>query len=78
MKTEHIIRTKCTDNLLQLLLRSILLQVIYCVPYVGIYDPYIPTSGMVYDNNECTKVQNPRRTRVRESLKAHALDQLPF
>ena len=23
---------------------------------------------------ECTKVQNPRRTRVRESLKAHALD----
>ena len=26
---------------------------------------------------ECTKVQNPRRTRVRESLKAHALDLLP-
>ena len=24
--------------------------------------------------NECTKVQNPRRTRVRESLKPHALD----
>ena len=23
--------------------------------------------------NECTKVQNPRRTRVRESLKAHTL-----
>ena len=28
----------------------------------------------VYTINECTKVQNPRRTRVRESLKAHALD----
>ena len=24
--------------------------------------------------NECTKVQNPRRTHVHESLKAHALD----
>ena len=26
--------------------------------------------------NECTKVQNPRRTGVRESLKAHALESL--
>ena len=26
--------------------------------------------------NECTKVQNPQRTRVRKSLKAHALDLL--
>ena len=31
-------------------------------------------SALEFCVNECTKVQNPRRTRVYESLKAHALD----
>ena len=36
----------------------------------------VATSDKIYVHvyNECTKVQNPRRLRVRESLKAYALD----
>ena len=32
-----------------------------------------PKAAIENNINECTKVQNPRRTRVSESLKAHAL-----
>ena len=31
-----------------------------------------PAKIPISEKNECTKVQNPRRTRVRESMKVHA------
>ena len=46
------------------------------VPYAITYyatDNYVSTCLWLH-NNECSKVQNPRRMRVRESFKAHALD----
>ena len=41
-------------------------------PCICLPDNNNVTKVVVTDNNECTKVQNPRRPRVRESLNACA------
>ena len=40
--------------------------------YKRIIGEIFENDNRLHFGNECTKVQNPRRPRVRESLKAHA------